>query len=736
MFGITAVRRNKSASPHFTPEIRWAVAVALLPILANLHLILHFFAAAPVYPYSGLGLNLGLGHLFPPYPTIDFNVGALSEAQGRRAALDILSGIIPWWNFNEGVGVPLAGNMQSAALFPPTLLVALPDGMLYLHLLLQGVAGLFTYLLMRRLGICQFAAFTSGVLFEFNGTFAWLPTAPIAFLPMLLYAVELEMAQISGAWRWIAVALALSIYAGFPEMAYIDGLLVAVWTVARLATRQSTLRLRIFRNIALGVACGLLLAAPVIIAFVDYLAVALYSLHANGFFLHMHLDRHFAVSLALPYLFGLIMNTRTVPSIFTFWCTTGGYIGIGLPLLGLLGIAGCRLRGLRIALVLWLAICVVAAFGLPGSTFIIHALLLSDTAFFRYFDPSFCMAFAVLAGLALDDLTRDMTKRRYALAPIAVAVLLALGLLGVRPPLAALHQPFWLFISLAMALFVLGGMVVARRFPPVRCRHILGAIVMAEAVFNFLLPSFDNPRHPTLERGGVYFLQAHLGYQRVFAMGPIEPNYGSYFGIAEIDDCDFPIPANWFAFRQAHLDPYAGPLIFDGHARLTLAPGIPAAEAMLAQNIAAYEAAGVRYVLTKPGAVLAPLNLPKVYADAVMNIYELPHPRPYFTAPDCVISPGSRNEAVTDCAAPALLTRLELFMPGWRVRVNGHAAAVTMVDEIFQQVALPAGRADVRFYFLPPFMHVGYALFFAGLLCLCLPWNICRRLLGGGPTHG
>jgi hypothetical protein len=657
---------------------------------------------------------------------LDFNVGVLSEAQGRRAVLDILSGIIPWWNPYEGVGTPLAGNMQSAALFPPTLLLGLPDGLLYLHLLLQATAGLFTYLLLRRLGVSPLAAFTAGVLFEFNGTFSWLPTLPIAFLPMLLYAVELEMAQIAGAWRWIAVALALSLYAGFPEMAYIDGLLVAVWTLARLATGQNIQRRRAFLHIVFGVACGLLLSAPILIAFIDYLGVGFYSLHSNGFLGGQHLDGHFAVNLALPYLFGLLFNKPTTPGVLFYWCTIGGYVGVGLLALGLLGAAGRRLRGLRLALLLWLAFCMVATYGLPGGKFLIHAALLSDAAFFRYYNPSFSLSFAVLAGLALDDLTQDTTRRRY-LAPLAAAALLALGIFYVRKNLIALHQPFWLIVEIAIAASVLGGMALALRMAPAKSRRVLGAIVIAEALFNFLLPSFDNPRHPTLELGGIHYLQAHLGLQRVYAMGPLEPNYGSYFGIAEIDDCDFPIPANWFAFRSKHLDPFAGPLLFDGHARMNLNPATPTPQAEFQQNIATYQAMGVRYVLTKPELPLAPaLNLPKVYSDTVMNIYQLPAPRPYLAAPDCILSPQSRDVLLAHCTAPSTLTRLELFMPGWHAAVNGHNADVAMTQEIFQKIALPAGDSKIRFYFRPPFMLFGYALFAAGFLLLCTPTKIFR----------
>jgi hypothetical protein len=704
------------------PEVRWAIAVAILPIFANLHLVFNFLSASYIFLYSGLDPTMGL---VPPHPTIDFNVGVLSEAQGRRVALDIFSGIMPWWNPYEGVGIPLAGNMQSAALFPPILLLGLPNGFLYLHLLLQAVAGLFTYLLMRRLGVSNLAAFTAAVLFEFNGTFAWLPEHPVAFLPVLLYAVELEIGQIAGAWRWIAVSLALSIYAGFPEIAYIDGLLVAVWTLARLPSIQAGRRIKILCRIALGVVCGLALCAPILIAFADYLSVAFLFLHSNGFFSHQHFNRHLAVSMALPYAFGLISTERAVGSIILNWGMMGGYIGVGLPVLGLVGMIGRKYSGLRLALLLWLTFCVFAAYGLPGGKVLIDALFLSNAAFYRYFDPSFVMALVVLVGLALDDLTENFVKPRYYMTLATVAVLLVIGLSAAWPMITEQQQHFWLFISIIVALLVLGGMGFAGHFPLRHCRRILSAVVVAEALFNFLVPSFVNPRHPTLELGGIHYLQAHIGLQRVFSMGPMAPNYGTYFGIAEIDDVDYPIPANWLAFRQKHLDPYAGPLIFDGQARLQAAPLTAAQE--FQRNFAAYEAVGVRYVLTRPDAVLDPgLHLSNVYSDSVMKIYQLPDPRPYFQAEGCTVAIRSRNEAVTNCPAPAALTRLELFMPGWRARVNGQAAPVVMTDQIFQQIALPAGVADVRFFFQPPFMRLGYAVFFAGLFLLCLPLNIAR----------
>jgi len=74
------------------------------------------------------------------------------------------------------------------------------------------------------------------IAFALNGTFAWLahaPVNPVAFLPALLLGVELAFAATvaarRGGWWLIAVAEAGMFYAGFPEVAFIGGLLGVCW---------------------------------------------------------------------------------------------------------------------------------------------------------------------------------------------------------------------------------------------------------------------------------------------------------------------------------------------------------------------------------------------------------------------------------------------------------------------------------------------------------------------------
>ena len=74
------------------------------------------------------GISHELCHVTCGRPMIDPNVGFITQAIGHQSAIDLLHGHLPWWNYYEGLGQPLVGEMQSAAFFPLTLLFALSVG--------------------------------------------------------------------------------------------------------------------------------------------------------------------------------------------------------------------------------------------------------------------------------------------------------------------------------------------------------------------------------------------------------------------------------------------------------------------------------------------------------------------------------------------------------------------------------------------------------------------------------
>ncbi len=261
-------------------------ALAVVPLLANWPVVSGWLTTDPVYTVSGLGTGLVAGPL-PGSTSLDPSGGLMTEALGRAAAVDWLSGRMPWWNPFDGVGLPLAAEGQNQALFLPfVLLFALHNGLLLIALAVQEVAAFSTYALLRRMALSRAAAFAGGALFAVNGTFAWFshsPIFPAAFAPVLLLGIEMEWRasvrrQPSRGWVVVAIAMAFSLYAGFPETAYLDGLLGGAWTFLRVVQCARGSRARFAVRTGAGAATGLLLAAPFVLPFLHLLSVGQVSL--------------------------------------------------------------------------------------------------------------------------------------------------------------------------------------------------------------------------------------------------------------------------------------------------------------------------------------------------------------------------------------------------------------------------------------------------------------------------
>ena len=185
-------RRLPRARLSVSPDTWALLAITVAVLLANLPYLLGFFDPNPLDFRSGLTSAITHGWLSGK-PTIDPSNGFTSQAIGHLAALDVLHLHLPWWNPYEGTGMALLGETQAAALFPPTLLTAFSGGQLYEHVLLELIAGICTYRLLRRIRVTRAAAIAGAIAYALNGKFAWFADAsvnPLPFLPMLLLGIE------------------------------------------------------------------------------------------------------------------------------------------------------------------------------------------------------------------------------------------------------------------------------------------------------------------------------------------------------------------------------------------------------------------------------------------------------------------------------------------------------------------------------------------------------------------
>lgn len=707
------------------------VLIVVVVLLGNAASVLGLTNSDPITFTAHLSHSLC--HLACGRTSIDPNVGALTQDLGHRAAVDIVHGHLPWWNPFEGLGTPLAGELQSAALFPFTVLLAFPAGLVWMHIVLEVIAGVSTYLLLRRLSIPVTFATAGGVLFALDGTFAWLANTvvnPLAFLPLLLLGVEIILEKSSSrstrGWTVAVVALALSLYSGFPEGAYFDALFCAVWAVVRLFGLSREFRVRALRRLAIAAGLGVALALPTLVPFVDFLRVAYVGGHTSAVDGTETMHSMAIPMLFNPYIYGTIFDNAKAAGA---WDTIGGYFTASATTLAIVGLFGSRLRALRITLAVWIVVGMAGTLNLLQSRVLWNVFpFVSSSAFSRYIFSSCELAVIVLAVVGLTDVVESPRARsRLTYAAIFIALVLVWCTLVAEPynrgvPHHAKVRIFLFALSLIPYLAVVLLIVLNRLTRLAWSTYLVAAIVVAETVFMFMVPTVGAPKSIDIDYAPIQYLQQHEGEYRFVDLGVIAPNWGSEFGLNSLTAIDLPFPRAYKNFIQDNLYPGLKPpnefLVKGGP------PGTVALENEVATHFRAYEKASVKYLVLPASLALSPQlsakGLTLVFHDAFAIIYETPHPRPFFsTSPSCTVTSVSDNVATTTCSSPhATLLRTELSMKGWTVSVNGRPAQVTTVDGVYQRIDIPEGRSTVRFAFFPP--HENLALLLAVLVFLFL----------------
>jgi hypothetical protein len=679
-------------------------------------------------------------------PMIDPNVGFITQPLGHLAAMDLLHGHFPWWNYFEGLGQPLLGEMQSAAFFPLTLLFAMSSGLLWFHISLEVIAGVSTYFLARRLTLPVFFATVAGMLFALNGTYAWLGNAvlnPVAFLPMLLLGVEMILESSSSAtkrgWYIAAIALALSIYAGFPEVAYFDGLFCGVWAIVRIFSLPSEQKPRALRRLGLGGVIGVVLALPVLVPFDDFMKVAFIGGHTSAVDGVVHLPTTALPMFFDPYVYGTLFSNKNV---YALWGGIGGYFGAGICALAVLGVVARHLRPLRIFLALW------TLFALAGVVDFLHARVLwnliplvSTSAFPRYIMPSAEMAVVILAALGLYDFATTTTAKRLFSASTIFMVLVVLWSANEARSLnhgvVLSTKARIIFIGLdALPFISLGLLLILGRFSKAKITPLLIAlVVVGESLLLFFIPTAESAKQITIDYAPIHYLQTHQGEGRYLDLAVLYPNWNAEFGLNSLSAIDLPFPKNFKNFIEDRLYPGITP----GN-QFTIKGGMVGIEAQESELIAhfkAYENASVKYLLVPTKIIIDPqltkLGVVPVYHDSLVTIYKMPHPRHFYStsSSSCTVTSTSNNVALVHCASGgATLLRTELSMKGWQATVNGKPAVISTVDGVYQQVTLPAGTSTVRYSFYPP--HERYALlvgFLGGLFLIGSVINERKRIV-------
>ncbi|HEX4774497.1 MAG TPA: YfhO family protein [Candidatus Saccharimonadales bacterium] len=708
--------------------------------LANSLYLAHLTNPNPINTQSGLAVSSS--QLVQGQDTIDPNDGTTTQALGHAAATQILHGHMPWWNYNEQVGAPLAGDMQSAALFPLTLILELSNGLLYFHIILEVIAGVATYYLLRKLGLRKVTSTVFGIAFGLNGAFAWFGSPnfnPIAFLPLLILGIEIAydkaVNQQKRGWLLLALALALSLYAGFPEEAYLDGILAGLWLLARLIQLRHSVWRKLMLKVLAGGFVGLLLAAPILIAFIGYLHNAFIGDHAglsNTALPYLSLPM-----LVFPYIYGPIYGiarydpTGHLPII---WGNVGGYITLCLLFFGGMSVFGKHRRVLKVSLLIWIAILAARVYGFPGISYILNLIPgMSKVAIYRYVEPALEFAAIMLAAFGFERVTqakRSINRQIYIVCALLVMICVILAVIASKQEhllVAAPHHRLYMIVSLVWSLGSV-ALIAASILRHYKYRRLVcSAIIVADVMLMFIFPQLSAPSRTQVDTAPVSFLQTHLESYRMFSLGPIQPNYGSYYGIASIDTNNLPLSKNWTNYMTKYLDPAANPAAFSGVDPPS--PGSLSPKDVFLKNLSSYEYVGVKYLVTFPSTLtpseIQTVGLKSVFTSAAATIYQLPSPQPYFavTGGACnIVSSDGKARVTLECSRSGQLLRRELYSPGWSVKSGSLPLSVKKNGSLFQAVEVPSGSHTLDFNYLPPHIYIGLFLFIFGWLLVGLAY--------------
>jgi hypothetical protein len=597
------------------------VLLLLFPFALQAPFWLLGLSTDPIWFYSSI---VSGAHGIPGSPFLDPNAGYTSQALGHLVAWDWLHGVIPWWNSYAGIGVPLAGELQPGAFFLPfNLLLLLKEGVLWQRIAIQIIAGLATYALLRELGVSRLAAFLGGALFAVNGVIAWTP-GPTAvycsspFLPCLLWGIERSSKPRQGAASILAIGLGIawSILAGFPEPAYISGLLALAWGVYRLTSAPA--RWVMARRALGGFALGLLVASPLLIAFVDYL------LQSDSFAIHkeagLSLPWASLPAIVIPYVYGPLNFSLSSNVLIQTSGSSGGYTGALILVLALVGVM-CKSadRGLKLLLLIWVLLCWARNFGVqPITTIIDHLPLLGRAIFFRYAGASWILALTILAAYGLDAFRNSPPPRRHEFAIVVILLLVCVSLAWPQRAFwgwshsKALVMFAFLGATLFWALAGLTALALAWRISqPERRRTTIVCLIIFDAAVMFMAAQVSARRNNQVDVQAMQFLHDHQGLSRNYTLGPLAPNYSAYFQVASINHNVLPVPRLWAQYVDRNLLPG-----FQGDSGVTFfwppwGDTSDAGARTFSKNLANFRDVGVRYVLTNPGQSA----LPTTYLD-------------------------------------------------------------------------------------------------------------------------
>jgi hypothetical protein len=736
--------------------IGWVILAGVCTLLPALH---HGLSLGPYDTLSQAGLTRVAGTTV--HNTASGDQIAQMIPWTSLAWTQVHHGHLPLWNSYNGMGLPLAFNWQSGAFGLPAIVGYLvPLHLAYTAQILVTLvlAGTGAYFLASVLGVGVVGCAMAGTVFELSGdVMAWsgYPHAAVMSLAGWLFALAIMIVRGRHRARdtvLFAVATALAIYAGEPEIFTILALSLAAFAVCLvLVERRGTQcpwrrSLRPLLDMSFGGIAGIALAAPLVL---PGLQVLNGSTRSSGTLLTStevgrSLPPHDLVHLLVQGYNGLPLAGNQVFD-DAIYMDTAAYVGLIAVALAVLAAVRHWRRPAIAAFLVLTGISLAVLFAPPVEAVFVHLPLVQTIDWHRGL-MMLGLCVAVLAGLGTDTLARAPDRRSALVwvgsvlgAGMVLLLLLWLFVGGVGPFEARLRRD-----SLELPLVTTGSALVVvaacalwiakrgeRRTGGSRWPQPswLAAIVLLALETVFLVASgaqlWSSTTNGAVPTPAVRSLVRTVGTARVgfgeftCYLGPgisalgVLPESNSLFGLHQFDVYDPILPRTYVrSWAQVSRTPAAAPIYNSFCPRVTTATE--------ARRF------GVQFVL-EPSNLAGPTGGHFVRRVGDEVLYRIPgssdgvlvpvrrgRPSPPADAagrPVAVSQTAPSSFRITTSAKRQALLRLRITdVPGWHATIDGHPLALTSFAGAMLQAVIPSGHHVVQLHYWPTLFTVGIVI--------------------------
>jgi MFS family permease len=684
-----------------------------------------------------------------------------------------------FWDAGIFGGTPHLANEQAGALYPLKLLV-LPFGaargmglLVAMHLLIFALG--MWWLARRTLRLAAPAGFVAAAVAVMGGvamvkSLQFEQLLVFALAPLLMIALD---AVLSHERPWLAMAatallIAMTAFAGHPQIVYVLVLLEVGWLVIRAADHRAWGRAGLA---VAAVALGALVAAVQLVPTADLASrtEALATHRTN----EQLSNPSYVLDPALIPVALLGDPTSTRPVALAGTSEAASYIGAAAFALAAIGLAAGVLSRRR----RWTGL------GL-GVLSLIGVLLALGPRFFLYnvlldIVPGFGLArvparwlvvwgvaMALLAAMGTDALVRRLVDRRTALVAVSVVGVLAVitiaGPAGI-PPLTSVIV--WVLaagiVAIAPAVREAPGRwaMVGLLLPALAVGAELGAPTSRSEARLLRVPTaFESyasnaTNYLQGKSGKVLTLTFDKFDEPAYLVGAMRPNANVIVGVPSLDGYDggLQVTRRWAAMADTF-----STKPFDRDLPLRNQIDLPVDAAHLARL-------GVRWMLIETAVLYPEQQVPgwigPLTKDGTVELYENPEYRgeaslwnctlqaadaaaaanasatppassaavvepdgPVLQSDDCSVTPATiarphagRVVVDVDASSESLLTVAEQFDAGWQVTLDGHVSATHPADGFLLATALGPGHHRVVFSYQPPKWPLAVTLSLLGL---------------------